>query len=280
MRIAITGGTGFLGRHVIKHLNHMSVNVVAVARRIGCDLPSLTNGRWIEMDVGCISDQSYFDLGKPDVLIHLAWEGLPQYHSPHHLDSEFPKHDSFLTRMVAQGLPRVIVAGTCFEYGMQQGSLAETMETQPMNSYAIAKDLLRQRLQQLKSQSDFCLTWLRFFYLHGEGQPERSLYSQLHKAIQEKQPTFNMTGGTQVRDYLPVTQAARHVVDLAMLGEDNGIVNVCSGNPRTIRSIVEAWVTETRCTIQLNLGHYPYPDYEPMEFWGNNARLRSLVGTL
>lgn len=89
-----------------------------------------------------------------------------------------------------------------------------------------------------------------------------------------------MTGGTQVRDYLPVTQAARHVVDLAMLGEDNGIVNVCSGNPRTIRSIVEAWVTETRCTIQLNLGHYPYPDYEPMEFWGNNARLRSLVGTL
>ncbi len=26
-----------------------------------------------------------------------------------------------------------------------------------------------------------------------------------------------------------------------------------------------------------NLGHYPYPDYEPMEFWGDTTKLRQLV---
>jgi dTDP-6-deoxy-L-talose 4-dehydrogenase (NAD+) len=28
----------------------------------------------------------------------------------------------------------------------------------------------------------------------------------------------------------------------------------------------------------LNLGHYPYPDYEPMAFWGDRRRFDSIVG--
>ncbi len=33
-----------------------------------------------------------------------------------------------------------------------------------------------------------------------------------------------------------------------------------------------------RWTIGLNLGHYPYPDYEPMAFWGERHKLDGILG--
>jgi hypothetical protein len=33
---------------------------------------------------------------------------------------------------------------------------------------------------------------------------------------------------------------------------------------------------ENNWEIELNLGHYPYPDYEPMAFWGDSSLIRQL----
>ena len=35
---------------------------------------------------------------------------------------------------------------------------------------------------------------------------------------------------------------------------------------------------KTNKRINLNLGHYPYPEYEPMEFWGDASKLTALIG--
>jgi dTDP-6-deoxy-L-talose 4-dehydrogenase (NAD+) len=83
-----------------------------------------------------------------------------------------------------------------------------------------------------------------------------------------------MSGGEQMRDYLPVTEVARAIVSLAMKESDIGIVNVCSGRPVSVRRLVEGWISENGWNIELNLGRYPYPDYEPMAFWGSPEKLR------
>ena len=44
------------------------------------------------------------------------------------------------------------------------------------------------------------------------------------------------------------------------------------------RERVEGWIKENGWSIRLNLGFYPYPDYEPMAFWGNPQKLSSLIG--
>jgi hypothetical protein len=36
---------------------------------------------------------------------------------------------------------------------------------------------------------------------------------------------------------------------------------------------VERWIAENGWSIELNRGHYPYPDYEPMAFWGDRRKL-------
>jgi dTDP-6-deoxy-L-talose 4-dehydrogenase (NAD+) len=40
-----------------------------------------------------------------------------------------------------------------------------------------------------------------------------------------------------------------------------------------VRKLVEQWLLEENLKIELNFGHYPYPDYEPMAFWGDCKKL-------
>jgi dTDP-6-deoxy-L-talose 4-dehydrogenase (NAD+) len=44
--------------------------------------------------------------------------------------------------------------------------------------------------------------------------------------------------------------------------------------------MVETWLKENNWDIRLNLGHYPYPDYEPMAFWGDRTRLDAFYETI
>lgn len=277
MKIAVTGASGFIGRHVLSDLLKQEVEVVAVTRK-ATRLADLSESiRIVEMDISHPAPDCFDQLGCPDVLIHLAWDGLPNYKSLHHFETELPRQYHFLKTMIEAGLQSVLVTGTCFEYGMQSGALSEDIQTRPNNPYGYAKDALRQQLEFLKSIKPFQMTWARLFYIYGQGQPGTSLYPKLKEAVLRGDKIFNMSGGEQLRDYLPVTEVARQIVRLAMAQRDMGAINICSGTPISVRKLVEQWLGENKWEIDLNLGYYPYPDYEPMAFWGSASKLAALL---
>lgn len=271
MKVAVTGASGFIGRHVLTELSKHEVDVVAITRDAArlCDLGETVCV--MEMDIARPTPDCFERLGKPDVLIHLAWDGLPNYKSLHHFETELPRQYQFLKTMVQSGLSSMLVTGTCFEYGMQSGALAAAIPTKPTNPYGYAKDALRQQLEYLQMIKPFNLTWGRLFYMYGEGQPSTSLYPKLKEAVLRGDKTFKMSGGEQLRDYLPVEEVAQQIVQLAMAQGNIGAVNICSGKPISVRRLVEHWLNENGWRIELNLGHYPYPDYEPMAFWGQEV---------
>jgi nucleoside-diphosphate-sugar epimerase len=277
MKIAVTGASGFIGRYVLAELARQQVEVVAVTRNTTRLAGSNLAARVVEMDMTAPGADCFDRLGRPDVLIHLAWDGLPNYKSLHHFETELPRQFRFLKSMVEAGLPSLLVTGTCFEYGMQSGALPEDLLTQPTNPYGHAKDALRRQLEFLKQVKPFNLTWARLFYMFGEGQPKSSLYPQLKDAVQRGERVFNMSGGEQLRDYLAIDEVARLISSLASLQGDAGCVNVCAGKPVSVRKLVEGWIEENGWAIELNLGHYPYPDYEPMAFWGDRRRLDAIL---
>lgn len=277
MKVAITGASGFIGRHVVAELARHDVDIVAVTRRADAAWDGRVRPAFLDL---LDAPAGTFDrLGRPDILIHLAWGGLPNYRSLHHFETELPGHYRFLKNLVEAGLSTLLVAGTCFEYGMQSGCLVEDLPAHPDNHYGFAKDSLRRQLQFLQKTHPFALAWPRLFYLYGEGQAGNSLFPQLRSAALRGDPVFNMSGGEQLRDYLPVTEVARYLVALAMQRQDTGVVNLCSGRPISVRKLVEQWIAEYGWDISLNLGHYPYPDYEPLAFWGNHHKLSTLLGT-
>lgn len=278
MKVAVTGATGFIGRHVLAELEARSVETIALARSASARPMGHSSSRVVQLDLHDAPSNAFELMGCPDVLIHLAWSGLPNYKSLHHFEQELPAQYRFLKSLVESGLQNIVVAGTCFEYGMQSGALSEDVAPHPSNPYGFAKDALRCQLEYLKSAHPFHLTWARLFYLYGEGQAESSLLPQLRQAAERGDPFFNMSGGEQLRDYLPVTEVARSLVSLALKKKDMGAVNVCSGSPISVRKLVENLIKENGWSITLNLGHYPYPDYEPMAFWGDSRKLSTFIG--
>jgi dTDP-6-deoxy-L-talose 4-dehydrogenase (NAD+) len=87
-----------------------------------------------------------------------------------------------------------------------------------------------------------------------------------------------MSGGEQERDYLPVEKVAENIVAASMQKKIDGIINCCSNNPITVKELVQQHLAKRDKQIKLNLGYYPYPDFEPMEFWGDNSKLKMITG--
>ena len=273
LRVAVTGASGFVGKHVLAQLSRHLLKTVAITRNATRLSNSADGVTIIEMDIAHPASDCFAQLGCPDVLIHLAWDGLPNYRSLHHFESELPRQYHFLKTMIEAGLPSLLITGTCFEYGIQSGSLSEDLPTRPATPYGYAKDALRRQLEFLQEVHPFVFTWARLFYMYGEGQSKNSLYPLLKKAVARGDQAFKMSCGEQLRDYLPIGEVARLIVLLALHNRDTGVINVCSGKSVSIHRLVEQWMEENGWDIELNLGYYPYPDYEPMAFWGNRFRL-------
>jgi len=279
MRVALTGASGFVGRHVLAELVRQQFEVIAITRNAATLSGLNTPCQIVEMDIVRPVSDCFEQLGCPDVWIHLAWDGLPNYNSLHHFEEELPAQYRFLKRLVRSGLRSLVVTGTCFEYGMQSGPLNEGLETRPTTPYGLAKDTLRRQLEYLRQDQPFALTWARLFYLYGEGQSENSLFLQLKRAVENGDKVFNMSGGEQLRDYLPIFKTAKCLVFLATKRPDTGIVNVCSGKPISVRKLVEGWIKDNDWPIKPNLNYYPYPDHEPMAFWGDHRKLDRCMET-
>lgn len=277
MKVAITGGTGFVGSHAIEALVKLrDVDIVAVGRsaRPPASLPPFVE--WSCIDIAAAPEDAFKRMGSPDALLHLAWGGLPNYLSMHHFDVELIDQYRFLKRLVESGLSRLVVAGTCYEYGMRDGPLDEDMAAAPANPYAYAKAALLQQLRFLQASRPFELSWTRLFYMYGERQSPRSLWPLFQAAVARGDRSFAMSGGEQLRDYLPVEQVAARLAQIVEHDRGLGVVNICSGTPISVRTMVERWREQIGATIALELGVYPYPTYEPMAFWGSTAKFDAL----
>lgn len=276
MKVAVTGATGFVGQHAVKALLAKGMEVVAVSRSPEHIFQPGGKLEVVTLDIGN-SDNPHDQMGSPDALLHLAWEGLPRYHSEHHLVHELPKQIAFLEACVRGGLKRLIVTGTCLEYGMQSGCLEENLTTTPVTAYGKAKNQLRAHLQSSSSMDGIHLTWLRLFYLYGPGQAATSLYSQLRTAIANGDKEFPMSPGDQQRDFLPIETAAAQLGILITQTQGAGIVNLCSGMPKAVKEFTNSLLKVWNAEMKLDLGCLPYPDYEPHTFWGSTKKLEALL---
>nr|WP_225778693.1 NAD(P)-dependent oxidoreductase [Pseudomonas sp. Marseille-Q3773] len=280
LHVLVTGATGFVGRHLVAQLLARGCRVRALAR----DLERARRMPWFDQVQFVAADLQLADAGQVaswvdgiDALAHLAWPGLPNYQALFHLEQNLMADYRFVKLAVEAGVAQVLVTGTCFEYGMQSGPLDEHCPARPANPYGLAKHSLHQFLQALQMHRPFTLQWARLFYLHGEGQNPNSLLAALDRAIDSKAAVFDMSAGEQLRDFQPVTEAARQLAGLLHCTGFSGVVNCASGRPVAVRSLVEQRLRERGAELLLNLGHYPYPSHEPMAFWAVTDRLEQLL---
>lgn len=280
MRVLVTGATGGLGRLIINKLLDRGVEVIATSHdpqeAPNCDF--FNRVKYFPLDINKQDGSdlySYF--GKPDSLIHLAWEKLDEYKNEVHLTTILENHKKFISNLIDGGLKDITAVGTCYEYGLQEGVLKENMPSKPILPYPQGKNLLREFIEAKQKEKNFSFKWIRVFYVFGEVRGRKNLYTHLISAIQNKEESFNMSGGEQVRDFLSPDEIATTVVKISLQNKTEGIINCCSGKPVKLKDFVSDFLNKNGYKIKLNLGVYPYVDYEPMETWGDVEKLNKIL---
>ena len=212
----------------------------------------------------------------PSVVVLLAWPNLSDYNNKSHITKTLPAYIQLVESLAVAGCKHMIFAGTCYEYGMLNGSLSELDVANPVNDYGIAKDVLRKISHRLCVHHNIRWTWLRIFYPYGIHQNPKSLYPSLVSAIANNKDYFAMSSGIQIRDFLPVENVALVFKHIIKSSHEYGILNVGSGNPISLRNFVEQCIQKSTSSIRLKLGVYPDRSDEPLAFWANMDKYKTL----
>ena len=138
MRILVTGAAGYLGTGIVRQLCDDGQSVIASCR----SKSELIDNR-ADIVIGDIFSMKnpYEALGKPEVLLHLAWEKGFSHNNPSHI-SNISQHYEFLKKMIGGGISRVAVMGTMHEIGFFEGPIKEDTPTNPLSFYGVAKNAL------------------------------------------------------------------------------------------------------------------------------------------
>ena len=265
-KIIVTGATGFVGRHVVENLTKKGFKVISVVRDLNKArlIKSLKDSTLYEFDISDININ--LDVDQNTILIHCAWQNVRDTLSMIHIDKHYFDHYSFLRNIVKSKIGKLLVIGSCYEYGQQYGPVSVLTKPQPNTPYALAKNYLRESLFHLQKEYPFQFVWARLFYLYGNGQDANSIIPQFDKALENGDEFFHMSHGEQLLDYMSVEEAAEQISIL--INFDNGIFNVCRGSPISLRRLLENRMVEKKKTITLNLGFYNYREQDSLAIWG------------
>lgn len=236
MRILLTGGTGFIGSHLIGELLQAGHQVVAV-RRSGSEpvIPLAQQPIWIERS---LLQLTAHDLAPVEVVIHLASAGVsPQQASWQELELTNVAAGLHLIQLSHQaGVRRFVAAGTCFEYGSEADvwdRIPPWAPLRPTTPYGASKAAGFLMLHAFAAAHPIELFYGRIFTAYGEGQFSSNLWPSLCQAALAGDD-FPMTKGDQIRDFIPVAVVARHL----RIGAERHdlqlahpmVVNIGSGN--------------------------------------------------
>jgi nucleoside-diphosphate-sugar epimerase len=146
---------------------------------------------------------------------------------------------------ILAGVRRFIVAGTCFEYGREgerHEFIAATAGLFPTQSYPASKAAASVVLHALACEASLELLILRIFQVYGEGEAYGRFWPSLRQAALSGED-FEMTEGSQVRDFVPVQRVAAAFVEaLARQDLEPGrpkIENLGSGQPMSLAEFAE-----------------------------------------
>ena len=276
MKVLLTGATGFIGSHVARELVRRGHGVRAAVRS-GSDrarVAAIANEiEWVECDVFAAPKEALEKLcDSAELCIHAAWFAVPGVYlsSPENLTCVGGSL-RLLEALAARGCRRAAFVGTCFEYDFTPGYLSEASPLGPQSLYAGAKASTFFMGGQLAALKGIEFVWPRLFYQYGPFEDRRRLVPYVIETLLRGEPV-NVTKGLQVRDFLHVADVAAAVVEVAS-SDLRGAVNVGSGQPVTVRQMVEAIESILGKPGLVKFGGRPENPTDPPFVSANNAKL-------
>ena len=282
MKVLVTGSSGYIGRHVVGELLKRGHNVIASDMALDAYYIGDSNVVQTQENIFSGAPDIFEKLGRPDVLIHLAWEAGFVHNSHLHMQ-KLSEHVRFLSDMIKGGLTDVAVMGSMHEVGFFEGAVTADTPCNPLSLYGVAKNALRQAMMIESTSQDFRLYWLRAYYIYGDDQRGSSIFAKITQAASEGKRIFPFTTGQNKYDFIHIDELARQIVSAATQDRETpeniitGIINTCSGEPVSLAEQVETFIRENGFDIELEYGVFPDRAYDSKEIWGDDELIREIL---
>lgn len=241
-RILITGANGFVGRQIIRSLDSIGVDLIPVVRDgKSHEVSSFSNVKKIITSKDIFSEEEDWwkeQCKDVDVVIHAAWyvEAGKYQDSTKNIDCLIGSLK--LAKGAAKaGVNRFLGLGTCAEYDHSKGKLTIETPLKPLTTYASTKASLFTILSEWLPRQSVNFCWIRLFYLYGEGENPTRLIPYVRSQVSQGK-FVDLTSGEQIRDFMDVVEVGKQIAKIS-LSNQIGPINLCSGNPVTVRQLVE-----------------------------------------
>lgn len=283
MRFFLTGGSGFVGSHLLRRLLADRRHAVAVlirdprtAWRIRDHLGAVIVLRGDLRDVPAL--QPAVIEFRPDVIVHLAWAGVGGRHRNDRIQLENLRSTLDMVELArASGAAHWIGLGSQAEYGPTEGRIVEDTLTRPTTLYGISKLAAGLAAARECRLTGIRFAWLRLFSAYGPADdPVCMLPTLIGRLLAGERPA--LTAGTQLWDYLYVEDAARAIEQVALNPGAIGVFNLGSGQPQPVRTTVETVRELIDGGLPLGFGEVPFGAEQVYHLEADIDRLRQATG--
>jgi GDP-4-dehydro-6-deoxy-D-mannose reductase len=283
LRALVTGGNGFVGRHLVAELHARGhETVVAGAGELGpgdvaFELTDLATVR------------AAVERARPEIVFHLAAHASVADASRAPLDTyavNIGGTANIVEAIRTSDSPaRLLFVSSAEVYGVRAPGdmpLRETTRPAPATIYAASK-LAAEAIVLASAQTYGLRTVVvRPFNLIGPGQSEgfavAAFAHRLARIAAGGPPLFPVGNLTAQRDFLDVRDAARAFADLAERGIDGEIYNVCSGVPKGVAEVLRQLVFAARIGVEMREDPALMRPIDVPIAYGDNAKLRAATG--
>jgi len=222
MEILVTGGAGFIGKHLVKSLLEKGYQVTIFDNFSNSTKDSVSSlvdigTKVIEGDITKPNEISNV-VKEQDVVIHLAAK-ISVYESIINPAGTFQVNVNG-TRNVLEAceknhVKKLIVASSAAVYGESSPDvkLTEESETNPISPYGESKLKMEQEIREFTSKHDINCVILRFFNIFGVGQSKEyaGVISKFIEKIRQDRPLEIFGDGMQTRDFVAIKDVVNSI---------------------------------------------------------------------
>jgi len=274
MKIFVTGGTGFIGSHIVRAVVAAGHEVIAL-RREKSNLTRcadfLNQVTWLNHDDPDWTSRAI--AGKPAAIIHSAWAGVT---AAERADWKLQAANLALFTDLLQiadnvKLQHFIALGSQAEYGCINGRVNEDYPCRPDTAYGATKLACLAMLEGFARQKKLAYVWLRLFSIYGPGEDEQWFISSLIRQMKLGRSP-QLSGCEQRYDYLHVHDLAAGLLAVLRQPEKSGVFNLSSNASLPLKQVVELIKEFTGSRTEPAFGALPYRSGQSMHMEGDSTR--------